>query len=182
MSYLWGQIFGIAATVLSIVMPFYKKKWMMLINTAMINIMAALNVVLIGKIGPAVFLCVVAAIQSMTSLWHTVKEEESSRTETILFPVLYLVLGFFGYFSAPGFRWELSTRNFLELLPILGSLASMAFVFIRNERRARRFLLATCIIWAIYTGAIGATTFFAQIFSVGTTIAAMLKYRKKPTG
>ena len=53
MQYLIGQGCGLVATAASIIMPFYKKKWQMLVNTAAINLLMALNFVLIGELGSA---------------------------------------------------------------------------------------------------------------------------------
>ena len=179
MEYILGQVFGLIATVASIIMPLYKKKWMMLVNTAAINLLMALNFVLIGEIGSAAALCLVATVQCFVSLWHTVRNQSPGRAETIIFVLLYLGFGFFGLFTSPDFVWGLNARNLLELLPILGSLMSMTFVFIRDEQKARWFLLLTCTVWSVYTALIGATTFFAQFFSVCTTVAALIKYRRK---
>ena len=179
MPYYLGQLCGILVTVASVIMPLYQKKWMMLVNTALINILMALNFVLIGEIGSAAALCAVATVQCFVSLWHTQKNTSPAKWETVLFLILYLFFGFFGMVTAPGFVPELSAHNLLELLPIVGSLCSMTFVFIRNEQKARWVLLATCAVWSVYTAIIGATTFFAQLISLLTTVAAIWKYRRK---
>lgn len=180
MPYVIGQICGILATAASIIMPLYKKKWMMLVNTALINVLMGLNLVLIGEVGSAAALCAVATVQCIVSLVHTLRERSPAKWETALFFLLYLAFGFWGFFRAPGFAWELSGRNALELLPILGSLCSMTFVFIRSEQKARWVLLLTCTVWSVYTGLVGATTFFAQLFSLLTTVTALIKYRRRP--
>lgn len=182
MSYILGQVCGIIALIASVIMPLYKKKWQMLVNTILINLSMALNFILIGEIGSAAALCIVAVVQCIVSLVHTLRGSKPSTTEIAIFFLLYLGFGFFGLISAPGFVWELSGRNLLELLPIVGSICNMTFVFIRSEQLSRWVLLATCSIWSVYTALIGAASFFAQFFTLLTTLYAMYKYRpKKPS-
>ena len=178
-SYIIGQIFGIFSTIAIIIVPLYKKKWQMLVNAILINLLMGLNYVLIGEIGSAAFLCGVAVIQCCVSMWHTLKETSPSKAETILFFLLYLGLGFFGMFTSPAFVPELSWRNVLELFPIAGALMSMSFVFVRDEQRARWYLLFTSLIWAVYAAAVVSTTFFAELFSIISSTAAIIKYRKR---
>lgn len=178
--YLLGQAIGIIATISSVLMPVFKKKTHMLFNTIAVNVLMALNFILIGQIGSAACLCGVAVVQSFVSLYHVKKETEIRFAEKITFLILYVVLGFVGIFTAPGFVMEISYRNLLELLPIAGAIMSMIFVFVKEEQKARCFLLATAIIWSVYTALVGSSTFFAQIFTVITTCASMYKYRKSP--
>ncbi len=179
MVYFIGQVCGIAATVASIIMPLYRYKWQMLLNTALVNVLMGLNFVLIGEIGSAMCLCAVAVVQSLVALIHTRRNTNPGAAETVIFFFLYVGFGLFGMVTAPGFVWQVSARNLLELLPILGSILSMTFVLVRDEQKARWFLLATCSVWSVYTAIVGAATFFAQAFSVVTTVAAIYKYHRQ---
>lgn len=178
-SYLLGQFFGLIATAACIIVPLFKKKWQMLVNTAVVNTMMALNLIFIGEIGSAVCLCTVAVVQCLVSLVHNARNTSPGRAETVVFLLLYLGFGFFGLVSAPGFIPAVNPRNLLELMPIAGSLLSMSFVFVRDEQKARWLLLATCSVWAVYTAIIGSTTFFAELFSIVTTVLALCRYRKR---
>lgn len=180
MQYIIGQIFGLMATVCCIIVPFFSKKWQMLATNIATNVFMMLNFGLIGEVGTATWLCAVATVQSALSLAHTVRDTPVKRWEAILFWILYPTVGLFGIVTAPGFVLELSARNLLELLPICGSLLSMMFVFMRDERKARYLLLATSSVWALYSALVGATTFFAELVSIGVDLAAIFKYRKKP--
>ncbi len=177
MHYLLGQFFGIVTLIASVVMPLYQKKWQMLANTIVINLSMALNFVLIGEIGSAAALCTIAVIQCIVSLFHTARDSKPSNAETVVFFILYLGFGFFGLINSPGFVWGVNRHNLLELMPIAGSICNMIFVFIRNEQHARWCLLTTCVIWAVYTGLIGAASFFAQCFTIATTVYAIYRYR-----
>ena len=60
MEYIIGQTAGIIVTIGSLIGPLFKKKWMMLVNSILLNALAALNVILVNGMGSAVLLnCVV---------------------------------------------------------------------------------------------------------------------------
>ena len=179
MSYIIGQILGIGSTICTIILPFFKKKWQILTANIMVNLLIALNFILIGKIGSAAFLCLVAIAQAIVSMVHDKKGTAISLTEKILFLVLYVGFGFFGIFTAPGFVPEINTQNLLELMPIVGALMLMFSVFSKTEQTMRKFLLVNATIWTIYTGIVGSTAFFTDLFCMISTTSALIKYRKK---
>ncbi len=155
-----------------------KKKWEMLAATLLVNILTALNFVLIGQMGPAVLLCSVACVQTVFSMVHLHRDTESGLGEKVAFLLLFLFFGFLGLVTAPGFVWEISVRNMIELMPICGALMSMCFVFVRDEQKARIFLLLTSSIWAVYMLLVGSTAVFAQLISAITAATAIYRYRR----
>lgn len=179
MAYILGQIFGLLSTVCTVILPFFKKKGQILALNIGINLLVAGNMVLIGQIGSAIFLCLVAVVQSVVSMVHDTKGTPVSLAEKILFLVLYVGFGFFGIVTAPGFVPQLSWDNVLELLPILGALMLMFSVFSKDEQTLRKFLLANATIWTVYTAIIGSTVFFTDLASTISTAAALYKYRKR---
>ena len=70
MSYIIGQIFGLLSTVCTVILPFFKKKWQLLAANIAVNLLICLNMLLIGQIGSAAFLCLVAVVQSIVSMIH----------------------------------------------------------------------------------------------------------------
>ena len=176
--YITGQILGIIATVVTVLMPLFQKKWQMLAATIAGNLLMALNFFMIGQIGSAIFMYFVAIAQSVVSMHHTVKRTKVQAWEQMLFCFLYVGLGFLGILTAPGFVPELSGKNLLELLPIVGSAMLTFSIFARSEQTTRKFLLVNASIWAVYTAIVGSTTFFAEFFAAVTTAAALWKYRK----
>ena len=179
MQYIIGQILGIGSTVCTIILPFFKKKWQILFVNILVNLLISLNFILIGKIGSAAFLCMVAIVQSIVSMVHDNKGTPISIVEKILFLLLYVGFGFFGIITAPGFVWELNTTNLLELMPIVGALMLMFSVFSKSEQTMRKFLLANATIWTIYTAIVGSTAFFTDLVCMVSTTSALIKYRKK---
>ena len=179
MQYIIGQLLGYASTVCVIILPFFKKKWQILVANILVNLFVALNFILIGKIGSAAFLCMVAIAQSIVSMVHDNKGTPITLVEKLLFLVLYVGFGFFGIVTAPGFVWELNTTNLLELMPIAGALMLMFSVFSKSEQTMRKFLLCNATIWTIYTAIVGSTAFFTDLVCMVSTASALIKYRKK---
>ena len=179
MAYIIGQIFGLLTIVCSLIMPFLKKKWQLLIANIAINLLVILNLVLIGQFGSGSYLCMVAIVQSLLALLRTKKDVSAGKAETIVFTFLYVGFGFFGIFTAPGFVPAVNYKNLLELLPICGALAQMVSVFVRDEQQTRKWLLCNAFLWVIYSAAVGSSVVFNDILAVISTSAALYRYRKK---
>lgn len=180
MQYIIGQLIGIIATVIIVAIPVFRKKWQMLAATLAGNFLMALNFILIGQIGSAIFLYFVAMIQSVVSMRHTVRGTKARPWEQMLFCGLYVGLGIFGILTAPGFVPEINAANLLELLPIIGSAMLTFSIFASSEQTTRIFLLINTSIWSVYTAIVGSTGFFAEIITTIATAYALWKYRKKP--
>ena len=177
--YLLGQICGIIGTIVTILQPQFRKKVQILICCILVNAMNGLNFALIGQGGSSVFLCLVAILQSMVSVFHERKGTAVSMFESVVFFLLYTGFGFLGMLSAEGFVWEISRANLLELLPIIGAWMLMFSVFTKGEQRTRLFLLLNGASWLIYTAMIGATAFFSSVTSVVSSAIALWKYHRK---
>ena len=179
MAYYIGQFFGLLTIVCSLIMPFLKKKWQLLWANIAINALVILNMALIGQFGSAIFLCLVAIVQSAIALPRTKTGKEPGTPETVLFTVLYVSFGFLGIVTAPNFVWAMNYRNLLELLPILGALSQMISVFVRDEQDTRKWLLCNAVFWVIYSAAVGSSVVFNDILAVISTSTALYKYRKR---
>lgn len=179
MIYITGQILGILSGICTIILPFFKRKWQILALNIAVNVLVAANMICIGQFGSAAFLCMVAVVQSIVSMLHDKSGKPVTLAEKILFFALYLGFGLFGMISAPDFEWALNWNNALETMPIIGALMLMFSVFAKKEQTLRKFLLANATIWTIYTGIIGSTVFFTDLFSMISTATALYKYREK---
>lgn len=177
--YLLGQICGVIGTIITIIQPQFRSKVQILICGILVNAMSSLNFALIGQTGSAVFLCLIAIVQSLIAIWHERHGTKVSIFESILFFFLYVGFGLFGMISAEGFLWEISWKNALELLPTIGALMAMLSVFAKGEQKTRVFLLLNGTAWVAYTAVIGATTFFTTVASLISTIIALWKYRNQ---
>lgn len=174
-----GQGFGILSTITDVSLPLFKKKWQMLVANFLVNTFLLLNLVFLGQIGSGIFLFFVAMIQAVVNLIHTLREKPPKKWEYVVFFILYVGLGFYGLFTAPGFVPAINAKNLLELLPILGAVFSMLFVSTREENKARVFLLICSALWTIYHAIIFSTSFFGSCIGVITCIIAMIRDRKK---
>jgi len=177
--YLLGQVCGVIGTFITIIQPQFRSKLQILVCGILVNMMSCLNFALIGQTGSVVFLCLIAIVQSCISIWHEKHNTKVSSFESILFFFLYVGFGLFGMISAEGFMWEVSWKNALELLPIIGALMAMLSVFAKGEQKPRVFLLLNGAAWVAYTAIIGATTFFTNVASLISTMIALWKYHKK---
>ena len=179
MGYIIGQIFGLLTIVCSLIMPFLKKKWQLLAANITINALVILNLVLIGQFGSGAFLCMVAIVQSVVALGRTGQDQNPGTPETVVFTIAYIFFGILGIVTAPGFVPAVNCENLLELLPILGALALMVSVFVRDEQETRKWLLCNAVFWVIYSSAVGSSVVFNDILAVISTSAALYKYRRK---
>lgn len=179
MGYIIGQVIGIVASIVAILIPLYKKKWQMLVNNIIVNFLLGLNLIFLDEIGSGIFLFAVGVLQGIINLIHTLRGEEVKLPEKLIFLVLFVGLGVYGLVTAPGFVPAVNGKNLLELLPIIGAVLSMCFVFARQEQRARKFLLCCDCAWATYYAFIGSTAILGNIASITLCLIAMFAYRKK---
>ena len=179
MNYWIGQGFGVLSTITDISLPLLKKKWQMLVANFLVNTFLLLNLVFLGEIGSGIFLFMVAMVQALVNLVHTLREKPPKAWEYALFFVLYVGLGFYGLFTAPGYVPGINGKNLLELLPIIGAVFSMLFVCTRDEQKSRAFLLVCSSLWTIYHAIILSTSFFGSFVGVITCVIAMIRDRKK---
>ena len=177
--YYLGQACGIAGTVLTIITPQFRRKMQMLACNAFVNGLNAMNFLLIGQTGSAVFLCLVAVSQSVVSICHEKRGTAVSSLETVLFFLLYVGFGFYGMISIPGFVWEMNRQNLVELLPVIGALMLMLSVFAKEPQRTRLFLLFYAAVWTVYSAITGAAVVFSCVASDISASAALWKYRRK---
>lgn len=176
--YILGQTCGLIGACISVARPQFKKKEQMMFCNVLVNTMSILNYTLIGRVGSAIFLCMVAIVQSFVSIGHERQKTAVSTFETLLFFVLYVGLGFYGLISSDGFTWAFTAYNISELLPIFGALMLMFSVFAKGAQRTRIFLLANAATWIIYNIIVGATSVFSSGASFISTSIALWKNRK----
>ena len=165
-AHLIAQIFGLGATLTCLLLPLFKKKWQMLVATIACNVCMALNLVLLGQLGSAFYINVIAVVQPVLSLWHTLRNVPVTKTETVVFGALYLVCGVVG-FTGP-----------LDLLPIVGSMFNMLATFQRDEQKTRMLILCNATSYAVYFAIIGSTSIFAELCAITTCIIGLIRYRK----
>lgn len=183
--YILGQILGIFATACCLVLPLFKKKWQMLVVTAVSNVCFALNLFLIGQVDSGMIIFFVAVVQTMISLWHTLKNVPVTAAENVIFLILYVVCGSLGF------------QDWRSLLPIVGAVFNMLATFQRDEQKTRGLILCNASCFVIYylitcepqyTGTGSAlleyvstisTNIIAEAIAVITTVIALIKYRKK---
>jgi len=165
MNYIIGQVFGLIASFCCLIQPLWKKKWQMLVVSALANLCAGLNLVFLGQIGSGVIINSVAVVQGLVMLWHVKTDRPVTIAENIVFLAVYVGSGFMGFKGA------------LDLLPIAGSVLFMLMSFQRDEQKSRWLLLFNATIFFVYYFILRSTTVFAEIFAIITSVIALYKYR-----
>jgi hypothetical protein len=84
MTYYIGQALGLVVTAGAILTMQIKNKKPMLIVSAIVNVLSALNILLLDKFSSGVIICIVAVFQIIDSLWHDKKGTEVTLAEKII--------------------------------------------------------------------------------------------------
>ena len=174
--YILGQALGICSTIVTLIQPQFRRRTQILVCGILVNILTALNFLLIGHFGSAVTMSVIAVAQGLLAIRHENRGTQASRGETIVFTVLFIIAGIYGLITSEGFVWGLTKHNLVELLPIAGALVLMFAVFAHGEQRTRWLLLVNGIVWLIYSAIIGASSVLTMVFAVVSTGVALVRY------
>lgn len=166
MTYILGQIVGIFVTITVIIIQQLKKRTQILWASVFVNILGALNVLLIDGFGAGVTVNFVAILQLLIALWHEKKNTVETVIEKIIFLILYVGVGIFTYNSK------------YDILAILAAVFYMVAMMQKKEQRIRLFLLANMGSWTIYHGILRSTGIFAQLAGIASAVIALIRYRK----
>lgn len=165
--YIAGQIVGIFVTVTVIIIQQLKKRTQILWASVLVNVLGALNVLLLDGFGSGVTVNFVAIAQILVALWHEKKNTTETMVEKIIFLGLYVGVGIMSY-SSP-----------LDILAILAAVFYMVAMLQKKEQNIRLCLLANMTSWTIYHGILRSTGIFAQIAGIISAIIALCRYRQK---
>ena len=166
MQYYIGQFLGIVVTIGAILTMQIKNKKPMLIVSAMVNVLSALNILLLDKFSSGVIICFVAVFQILFSLWHEKKGTDIPLAEKIIFLVLYITGGLLG-FEKP-----------IDILSIIAAVLYMLAMIQKKEQHIRHFLLGNMATWTVYHTVLGSTAVFAQLAGIISSLIALYRYRK----
>ena len=167
MNYYIGQALGLLGTLCCLILPFMKKKWQMLVLTAAVNVLCAVNLVLIGQVGSVILIYVVAVAQTAVALWHLKRDTAVTMAENVFFLALYVVCG------------ALDLRGAVDVIPIAGAVFHMLATFQRDVRKTRVLLLFNSMTFMVYYALVGSTSVFSTLVTMTSTLLAMFHYRKR---
>lgn len=165
--YYIGQIFGILVTIGAVVNLQLKKKQHMYILSIIVNILSALNILLLGGFSSGVLICLVADIQIAAAIWHDKKQTEPKIPEQVIFFVLYVASGLLGF------------KTWIDILSIVAAALYMFAMFQKKEQNIRLFLLGNMATWTVYHAILGSTAIFAQLAGIVSSVIALIRYRKQ---
>ena len=177
--YLIGQGLGFLSTLCAIARPFCKRKIQILSMNIGVNLLVALNYILIGQFGSGALLGLVCVVQSLCSIGHELRKSQIPNWEICLFGILYLAFGLVGLFAAVGFPPPLAFSTVLELTPLAGTALMMAAIYAPSEQATRKLLLANGILWTIYALTKGSSTFLTNATSASAAGIALWRYSKQ---
>lgn len=167
MTYYIGQALGLIVTVGAIITLQLKNKKQMLLVSAVVNILAAVNILLLDTFSSGVIINLVAVIQIIVSFWHEKKATDVTLIEKIIFLILYVSGGALGFKSA------------IDILSIVAAVFYMLAMFQKKEQRIRLFLMGNMLSWTIYHAVLGSTAIFAQLAGICSSLIALFRYRNK---
>ena len=165
--YYIGQIVGILVTIGAIVNLQLKKKQHMYILSIIVNILTALNILLLDGFSSGVIICLVADIQIVLSILHDKKQTEVHLSEKIIFFALYVAGGLLGF------------KTWIDILSIIAAALYMFAMFQKKEQHIRLFLMGNMATWTVYHAILGSTAIFAQIAGIISSVIALIRYRKQ---
>ena len=166
MAYYIGQAIGVLVAIGAVVNLQLKKKRQMLLLSIVVNMLSALNILLLGQSGSGVVIMVVAIVQILFSLWHDKKDTDVTLIEKILFFILYVFGGALAYKSP------------IDLLSIVAAVCYMFAMFQKKEQNIRLFLLVNMSSWTVYFIVLKSTAVFAQLAGIISSLIALYRYRK----
>ena len=165
--YYIGQVIGILVTIGAIVNLQLKKKKHMYILSIIVNILSALNILLLDGFSSGVIICLVADIQIGMAFWHDKKQTDVHIAEKIVFFALYVAGGLIGFGE-----WS-------DILSIIAAAFYMFAMFQKKEQNIRLFLMGNMITWTVFHAIIGSTAIFAQLAGIVSSVIALIRYRKQ---
>ena len=165
--YWTGQAIGILVTIGAIINLQLKKKQHMYILSIVVNILSALNILLLDGFSSGVIICLVADIQIAMAIWHDKKQTQAKLPEQIIFFALYVAGGLLGF------------NTWIDILSIVAAALYMFAMFQKKEQNIRLFLLGNMATWTVYHAILGSTAIFAQLAGIVSSVIALIRYRKK---
>ena len=167
MSYYIAQALGLLSVLCCILQPQMKKKWQMLAVNIAINTIAVINILVLDGFGSGMMVCAVGVLQAAVMLAHVLRGGTVSKTESIIFLLLYVGGGLIGL------------HRLLDALPFAAALFNMFATFQRSEQRTRVLLFINAAIFAVYYGLIGSTALLGVLCTMASSTMAIWRNRDK---
>ena len=162
-----AQLLGVLIAVLCILATQMKKKWQMMLLSAIANLLAGVNYLVFVGFSNAFMVSMVAVVQTTFDLFKSLKGKETPKAEKIIYLVLYLIFSILG------------VKKLADWLIVLASLTFCLSVFCKKEQGVRAFMVGNAATNVVYTILVNSTTLYSQIFSLISGVIALIRYRKK---
>lgn len=165
-----SQIIGFAAVALYLLSFQLKKRGQIVWATCLSNVLYVLQYVLLGAFSGAILDGLSAISSFFAAKKNTPKFKKHSKWIAI---TTFALIVFFGVLMA------VIQRDFIELLPIAGSLLQTGGLWAEDEQKIRKFGLACAPFWLAYnyiSRAYGAA--FGSVLTMISSIVGLVRYRK----
>ena len=173
-----GQIFGILVLVASIINNQFPKRWQILLGLSVINLLSAINQLLVGAGLTAALLGLVAMIHCPINAYKAKKDIPIRMWENILFSIIYFGAWFVGFLASS----TNGTPLYLDLMTLAATVCFVASVFLPKERDIRLATLGNGFIYFIYNIINLNISAVAMLFGMISVIVALVRYRDKDSG
>ena len=170
-----GQIFGILVLVASIINNQFPKRWQILLGLSVINLLSAINQLLVGAGLTAALLGLVAMIHCPINAYKAKKDIPIRMWENILFSIIYFGAWFVGFLASS----TNGTPLYLDLMTLAATVCFVASVFLPKERDIRLATLGNGFIYFVYNIINLNISALAMLFSMISIVVALIRYREK---
>ena len=166
-SFVVAQVFGLLASIALIVGIQFKKKASILLMMIASSIFFTINFVLLEAWSGAM-VCAMGVAVSLTIFLIEKFGHQVSKPIIVIFVIAETVF------------WAFTYQSLIDILPLVGTYFWLASMLQKDENRLRLLLIVNYVIWIIY-GVItmAYTSILADVFSIISTIIALIRYRKR---
>ena len=172
-----GQILGIAVIIGCILNAQLPKRWQMLLGQVFLNVISAINMLLLSQGLAACLPCFVASLHCAVNLIRDRKSKPAPIWETIIFCALYPVAWGVGFMISV----HNGTASPLHLIPLLALAFFIASVLATKEQLMRLFIIGNSAVYVVYDLIFPNVAVFAFVFTIISAVIALIRYRKKPS-
>ena len=158
---------GVVVLVLCIASPQAKKKWQILLLSAVANFLSGINFLIFVGFTSAFVTNMLAVVQTATNIFKSIKNKDTGIIEKVIYLILYAALSLSAY------------KTPIDLLVVLASLLFALAVFCKKELHYRYFMLCNSAAYIVYNILVGSTNLYSQIFAFISVTLAIIRYKNK---
>ena len=173
-----GQIFGVLTTLAVIVTNLMPKRWQIMLGSAVTNILATANLLLVGAGLTVCMVNIVAVIHSLLNTYKSKKGLTSPLAEKIIFSAIYFLGWGFGFYLS----LKAGSASWLDIMPLIATAFFVGTMLFVKEQRIRLCILGNSSVYTVYHIIFKNSLFLATFFNFASALVALVRYREKKRG